>query len=119
VRGRRVLDWLPRSHYIPHPKPGRGRPLGYVNKPLRVERALGDDIPLEAKLSIGERMYEECRAEEARCSNDDTRVATLLLEAQLDMLKVSAASLASRGPAKHLTREQRIEALADFFWMLM
>jgi hypothetical protein len=120
VRGRRVRDWLPRSHYIPHPKSGRGRPLGYVNAPLRVEHAdaLGQDIPLGAKLSIGERMYEECRAEEARCSNDDTRVATLLLEAQLDMLKVSAASLASRGPAKQLARAERIEALADFFEML-
>jgi hypothetical protein len=51
-------------------------------------------------------------------SNDDTRVATLIMEAQLDMLERPFASIASLG-AKPPTNLERIEASVDFFEMRM
>jgi hypothetical protein len=121
LRGRRVREWLPRSYYIPRSGGGgRGLPPGYVCRPLPVER-IWWDIPLDAKLSIGQRIYNGCKAAEEACSNDDTRVATLLAEAQLEMLRDPFAAFASlrSGNEPPPSRAQRIEALVEFFEMMM
>src|SRR5262245_54523460 len=110
-----------RSYYIPRSGGGgRGLPPGYVCKPLPVER-IWWDIPLDAKLSIGQRIYNGCKAAEEVCSNDDTRVATLLAEAQLEMLRDPFAAFASlrSGNEPPPSRAQRIEALVEFFEMMM
>jgi hypothetical protein len=73
--------------------------------------------PLEAKLSIGTRWYEECKAaeEDNWDSDDDTRVATLLMEAQLDMLEGRLFS-GAKPPAN---RAERIEALMGFYELII
>jgi hypothetical protein len=115
VRGRRLRDWLPPS-YDEHVWDLRYG--GHVEQ-LHARLSRLGDIPLGAKLSIGKDWYEKCKAEEAWDSNDDTRVATLLMEAQLDMLEGPFASIASLGAKPPTTRAERIEHLADFFEMMM
>jgi hypothetical protein len=115
VRGRRLRDWLPPSYdeHVWNLRYG-----GHVEE-LHAELSQLGDIPLGAKLSIGRDWYEKCKAEEAWDSNDDTRVATLLMEAQLDMLERPFASIASLGAKPPTTRAERIEHLVDFFEMIV
>jgi hypothetical protein len=129
LRGRHVLNWLPPIYYVWYVafQPACSLPVAVS--------WLGD-IPLDAKLSIGQSMYEdvpphakprcpkldELAGWEPRLDGDremNERVAKLLLEAQLDMVKVSAASIAARGLNKDLTREQRIKGLMGLFEMLI
>jgi hypothetical protein len=113
LRGRPLRDWLPPS-YDEHV--WRLRRGGHVDQlHARLSEVGG---PLGPKVLIGKRWYEECKAEEEWHADDDTRVATLLLEAQLDMLERPFASIASLG-SKSPTRSERIETLVRFFEMML
>jgi hypothetical protein len=119
VRGRRLRDWLPPS-YDGHVHTLRNSHHVHVKELCRHPRLR--DGSLATKIAVVKRDYEQAQAREAaRVADDDARVATLLLEAQWNMLERPIASLATLASLSKppTTRAERIETLMHGFAIIV